>query len=98
MVVFLCFGSYILKYNLISRALTKAAIEKSLEIANSDNQQTSEAAAYYLSQKRASFFAFFYKTRANTQQVPPEQTSFTGTMNEWCQILTIKTLTEVNRT
>ena len=25
--------------------------------------------------KRASFFAFFYKTRANTQQVLPVQTS-----------------------
>ena len=25
-------------------------------------------------QKRAPFFAFFYKTRANTQQVLPEQT------------------------
>ena len=23
---------------------------------------------------------------------------YTGTMNEWCKILTIKTLTEVNRT
>ena len=36
--------------------------------------QTYEAAAYYLSQKRAPFFAFFYKTRANTQQVLPVQT------------------------
>ena len=33
-----------------------------------------EAAAYYLPQKRASFFAFFYKTRAHTQQVLPVQT------------------------
>ena len=33
-----------------------------------------ETAAYYLSQKRAPFFAFFYKTRANTQQVLPVQT------------------------
>ena len=32
-----------------------------------------EAAAYYLPQKRASF-AFFYKTRADTQQVLPAQT------------------------
>ena len=35
---------------------------------------TYEAAAYYLPQKRAPFFAFFYKTRANTQQVLPVQT------------------------
>ena len=35
---------------------------------------TYEAAAYYLLQKRAPFFAFFYKTRANTQQMLPVQT------------------------
>ena len=33
-----------------------------------------KAAAYYLRQKRAPFFAFFYKTCANTQQVSPVQT------------------------
>ena len=32
------------------------------------------AAAYYLPQKRAPFFALFYKTRANTQQVLSVQT------------------------
>ena len=56
------------------KCTNEAAIAKSLEIANSDNQYNSEAAAYYLSQKRAPFFAFFYKTRANTQQVLPVQT------------------------
>ena len=35
---------------------------------------TYEAADYYLPQKRASFFAFFYKIRANAQQVFPVQT------------------------
>ena len=50
----------------------EAAIKKSLEIANSDNY--SETAAYYLSQRRAPFFALFYKTCANTQQVLPVQT------------------------
>ena len=30
--------------------------------------------AYYLSQKRAPFFALFYKTRAYTHQVLPVQT------------------------
>ena len=44
----------------------EAAIEKSLEIANNDNQYTYEAATYYLPQKRADFFAFFGNTRANT--------------------------------
>ena len=33
-----------------------------------------EAAAYYLPQKRASFFTFFYKTSANTQQASAVQT------------------------
>ena len=45
-----------------------------MEIANSDNNWTYEAVAYYLPQKRAPFFALFYKTRANTQQVLPVQT------------------------
>ena len=51
----------------------KAVIGKSLEILNSDNYWTYEAAAYYLPQKRTPFFTFFYETRANTQQVLPEQ-------------------------
>ena len=35
-----------------------------------------------LQTKKAPFFAFYYKTRANTQQVLPVQTGFSGTMNE----------------
>ena len=38
------------------------------------NSDTYEAAAYYLPQKKSSFFALFYKTRANTQQVLPVPT------------------------
>ena len=49
-------------------------IEKSSETANSDKQQIYVAATCYLSQKRAPFFALFYNTRANTQQVLPVQT------------------------
>ena len=45
-----------------------------MEIANSDNWYIYEAAGYYLPQKRATFFAFFYKTSANAQQVLPVQT------------------------
>ena len=52
----------------------EAAIGKSLEIANSDSWWTYEAAGYYLPQKKALFFAFFDKTRANTHQVLPVQT------------------------
>ena len=53
----------------------EAAIGKSLEIVNSDNLYTYEAAGYYLPQKRASFFSFLYKTRANTQQMLSVQTA-----------------------
>ena len=49
-------------------------IGKSLKIANSDNRWTYEAAAHYLPQKRAPFFGFFDKTRADTHQVLPVQT------------------------
>ena len=52
-----------------------------------------EAGAYYLPQKRAPFFVFFYKTRADTQQVLPVQTGLYR-----YDELTIKTLTEVNKT
>ena len=38
------------------------------------NRPMIEAAAYYLPQKRAPFFSFFYNTRVNTQQVLPVQT------------------------
>ena len=48
---------------------------------NSDNL-TYEAAAYYLPQKRAPFFALFYKTRANMQQVLPVQTGLYRS-DEW---------------
>ena len=51
----------------------EAAIRKPLEIANSKNYWIYEAEAYYLPQKRAPFFSFFYKTRANTQEVLPVQ-------------------------
>ena len=76
MVVFLCFGSYILQSNLQDKNkfkyTNKAAIRKSLKIVNSDNQQIYETAAYYLPQKRA---PFFYKTCANTPEVLPVQNS-----------------------
>ena len=37
-------------------------------------KKISQAAQYYLPQKEFTFFAFFHKTRANTQQVLPVQT------------------------
>ena len=50
------------------KCANEAAIGKSLEIVNNDNY-TYESAGYYSPQKRALFFALFYKTRADTQQV-----------------------------
>ena len=55
----------------------EAAMGKFLETANSSKfNRPIRLQTYknYLPQKRASFFAFFYKTRANTQQVLPVQT------------------------
>ena len=49
----------------------EAAIGKSLEIVNSDKINRPP---YYLPQKKNSFFAFFCKTCANTQQALPVQT------------------------
>ena len=72
----------------------KAAIGKSLEIANSDNKYTYEAAGYYLPQKRTPFFS---KTHARNKRYQCKLVC-TGPMNKWCNILTIKTLTKVNRT
>ena len=69
----------------------EAAIGKSLEIVNS------EAAGYYLPQKKNSF-AFFYKTCANTQQASPVQTGLYRS-NEWMvQDINDKNLAEVNKT
>ena len=45
-------------------------IGKSLEIVNSDTYE----ASLFFATKKAPFFALFYKTRANTQQVLPVQT------------------------
>ena len=56
------------KIKISSHATNKAAIEKSLEIANSDNYKRPLRleALFILSQKKSSFFTFFDKTRANT--------------------------------
>ena len=58
-----------------------------------------EAAAYYLPQKGTPFFAFSsIKIVLIGNKRYQCKLVFTGTMNEWSKILTIKTLTEVNRT
>ena len=53
---------------------------------------------YYLPRKRAFFFAFFYETRANTQQVLLVQTGLYR-YDEWMlQNVNDKNLPEVERT
>ena len=79
MVVFLCFGSYILQSNLISnknkfKCTNQAAIGKPLEIVNSNNIRLIRLQVIICHKKRALFFALLCKTHANTQQVLPVQT------------------------
>ena len=52
----------------------EAAIGKSLEIVNSDSQKPMRLQVNICLKKRTPFFAFFYKTCANTQQALPVQT------------------------
>ena len=52
----------------------EAAIGKSLEIVNSDINRIIRLKVIICLKKRAPFFAFFYKTCANTQQALPVQT------------------------
>ena len=57
------------------KCTNEAAIEKFLEIANiAIINRPMKLQLYYLPQKRAPLFVFFYKTRANAQQVLPVQT------------------------
>ena len=81
MVVFSCFGSYILQSNLTSKqkislnALTKLQSENLWKLPTAIINRPMGLQVYYLPQKRAPCFASFYKTRANAQQVLPVQTT-----------------------
>ena len=48
--------------------------------------------------KKAPFFAFFYKTRSNTQQVVPVQAGLYRYDERMVRDINDKNLTEVNRT
>ena len=67
----------------------EAAIGKSLEIANSNNYKTYEAAGYYLPQKRAPFFAFSIKLVLICNKFYQCKLVCTGAMNECCKKLTM---------
>ena len=57
-----------------SDARTKLRLKNLGKLRTAIINTTYEAAAYYLPQKRGPFFAYFYETRANAQQVLPVQT------------------------
>ena len=80
MEVFLCFGSYSLQSNQIfkikirSNALTKLRSENHWKLRTEFDLMRLQLIICH--KKEPPFFAFFYKTRANTQQMLPVQTGF----------------------
>ena len=53
---------------------TKLQLENPWKLRTAIINRSYENACYYLLQNRAPFFAFFYKTRVDTQQMLPVQT------------------------
>ena len=81
MVVFFCFGSYILQSNPInfktkisSNALMKLRLENLRKLRTAIINRPMRLQLIICRKKRAPFFAFFYKARTNTQQVLPVPT------------------------
>ena len=119
MVVFLSFGSYILKPNLIYNRINfkctnEAAIGKSLELTSnaltklrSENLWKLRTAIINCSLRLQLIICHKKELHSSLSSIKlvliPKKCYqcklvCTGTLNEWCKILTIKTLTEVNRT
>ena len=77
----------------------EAAIRKSLEIVNSDNYNRPMRLQVIISHKKE-----LLSSLSSIKLVPIRNKCYLcklvciGMMHEWCKILTIKTLTEVNRT
>ena len=79
----------------------EAAIKKSLETLNSDNQQTYEAMRLQvIICLKKELLSSLSSIKLVLKRIKCYQCKLvcTGPMNEWCNILTIKTLTEVNKT
>ena len=80
MVVFLCFGSYILQSNLASRqkislnALTKLRTESLWKLRSAIIIRSMGLQLIVCHKKEFLSLLFFYKTHANAQQVLPVQT------------------------
>ena len=102
MVVFLCFGSYILQPNLIfkikisSNALTKLRSENLWKLRTEFDLMRLQ---FIICRKKE-----LLSSLSSIKLVLAHNKCYqcklvcTGTMNKWCKILTIKTLIEVNRT
>ena len=100
MVVFLCFGSYSLPSNLVfkikigSNALTKLRSENLWKLRTEFDLMRLQLIIC----PEKELLRFSIKLGLARNKCYQCKLVCTGTMNEWCKILTIKTLTEVNRT
>ena len=98
MVVFLCFGSYSLQSNLIfkikisSNALTKLRFENLWKLRTEFDVMRLQLIFCHKKELFASIKLVLARNNCYRCKLV-----CTGTMNEWCKILTIKTLTQVNR-
>ena len=78
----------------------EAAIEKSLKIVNSDNNINIPVRLQVIICLKKELLSLLSSKKLMLIRRKCYQCKLvcTGLMNEWCKILTIKTLTEVNRT
>ena len=104
MVVFLCFGSYILQSNLISTQISSNALTK-LRSKNLSKLRTAiinrpMRLQLNIRHKKKELLSSVSSIKLVLMRNKCYQCKLvcTGTMNESCKILTIKALTEVNRT
>ena len=102
MVVFLCFGSHSLQSNLIFKIKISSNVLTKLQSENLWKLQTEfdlMRLQLIICHKKELFSSL-----SSMKLVPTRNKCYqsklvcTDSMNDWCKILTIKTLTEVNRT
>ena len=100
MVVFLCFGSYSLPSNLVfkikigSNALTKLRSENLWKLRTEFDLMRMQLIICHKKELLSSLSSIKLVLALNKCYLC--KLVCTGTMNEWCKILTIKTLTKVN--
>ena len=103
MVVFLCFGSCILKFNIIQdknkfKCTTKLRSENLWKLRTAIINRPLRLQLIICHKKELLSSLSSIKLVLIRNKCYQCKLVCTGTMNEWCKILTIKTLTEVNRT